>query len=209
MTTILNEFISGVLQLIAFTIIPYIFFLFRKDKNVSFFKYIGLTKPTAKSMVYAIGVSLFFVVVGIGLIFIDEGWKQAVLLPNSVTGKIRLMGFNATSVSVLLINALIKTSLWEELFFRGFLAKRLINKFGFKTGNILQAVIFGAVHLALFGLLSSITFLPLMIIFGFSTLAGWSIGFIKEKYANGSIFPGWLAHGLGNTVSYSIIAFII
>lgn len=155
------------------------------------------------------GVSLLFVLTGIALVFIDDGWKQATLLPNSVTGKLRLMGFNSTSVSLLLIIALIKTSFSEEILFRGFIAKRLIHKFGFKAGNFWQAIVFGLVHLLLFGLLSNTAFLPLMIIFVFSTFAGWAIGYIKEKYANGSIIPGWIAHGLGNTISYWVIAFVI
>jgi uncharacterized protein len=116
------------------------------------------------------------------LTFIDDGIKQAVLSPFSVTGKIRLMGFNITSVSTILIIALLKTSL---------------------------SIIFGFVHLLLFWLLIKAAFIPLIIIFIFFSLAGWSIGYINEKYANGSIIPGWVAHGLENTISYFIIAFIL
>ena len=206
---IINEFISAILQVIIFSLIPFIFFLFRKDKSASFLKYIGFYKPPIKAVIYVIAASLFFVITGIGLVFIDAGIKQAVLSPNSVTGNIRTLGLNITSLSILFIIALIKTSLSEELFFRGFLAKQLINKSGFKTGNILQALIFGLVHLLLFWLLTKTTFVPLLIIFTFSTIAGWTIGYIKEKYANGSIVPGWIAHGLGNSLSYFIIAFII
>jgi len=209
MTQLLNEFISTILQLIVFTLIPFLFFLFRKDKSVLFFKYIGLYKPTGKSIIYVIGASLLIVVTGIGLTFIDEGIKQAVLSPNSVTGKLRLMGFNATSVSILLIIALFKTSLAEEILFRGFIAKQLINKLGFNIGNMLQAIIFGIIHFLLIGALTNTTFIPLTIIFAFSSFAGWTIGYIKEKYAYGSIIPGWVAHGLGNTISYFILAFII
>jgi len=209
MEQLINEFISTILQLIVFTLFPFIFFLFRKDKSVTFFKYIGLYKPTRKSIFYVIGISLLFVVVGIGLTFIDEGIKQAVLSPNSVTGKLRLLGLNATTISILLIIALFKTSLAEEILFRGFIAKQLIYRLGFNIGNILQATIFGVIHLLLFRALTNTTFIPLIFILVFSFFAGWTIGFIKEKYANGSIVPGWIAHGLGNTISYFIIAFII
>jgi len=119
------------------------------------------------------------------------------------------MGFNATTVATLLLIALFKTSFSEEILFRGFIAKQLINTLGFTTGNIFQAVIFGSLHLALFWLLTQPSFFPLTFIFVFSSFAGWSIGYIKEKFANGSIVPGWFAHGLGNTLSYFIIAFII
>ncbi|MDQ3049528.1 MAG: CPBP family intramembrane metalloprotease [Bacteroidota bacterium] len=209
MTPLLNESISTILQLIVFSVIPFLFFLFKKDKSLTFFKYIGLYEPTRKSIIYVIWTSLLFVIAGIGLTFIDESIKQAVLSPNSVTGKLRLMGLNATSISILLIIALFKTSLAEEILFRGFIAKQLINKLGFITGNILQAAIFGIIHLLLFLALTNTTFIPLTFIFVFSSFAGWTIGYIKNKYANGSIIPGWIAHGLGNTISYFIIAFFI
>jgi uncharacterized protein len=209
MAQILMEFISAILQLIAFSLIPFIFFLFRKDKSVTFFKYVGLINPTKKSLLYVIAVALFFVITGIGLVFINEGWKQAALLPNSVTGKIRLMGFNLASITALLLISLIKTSLSEEILFRGFLAKILMSRFGFKLGNIFQAIVFGLTHVFLFGFLTKVTFLPIILIFIFSSLAGWAIGFINERYANGSIIPGWVAHGIGNIISYATIAFLI
>lgn len=209
MIQLVNEFISTIFQIGLFTLIPFIFFLFRKDKTLKFFRYIGLYKPTTKSLMYVVLTSLIFLIAGIGLIFIDDSIKQAVLSPNSVTGKLRLMGLNATTVTILLIIALFKTSFAEEILFRGFIAKRLINKLGFKIGNILQAIIFGLLHLLLFWLLTKTTFIPLIFIFIFSSFAGWTIGYIKEKFANGSIIPGWVAHGLGNTLSYFIIAFVI
>lgn len=209
MIEILSELISTILQLFVFTLIPYIFFLFRKDKTTNFLKYIGLVKPTGKSLQYVVGVALLFVIAGLGLTFINSDWKSAVLMPNSVTGKIKLMSFSTKTIIIILMIAIIKTSLSEEIFFRGFLCRQLINKLGFKAGNILQATIFGFVHLLLFGLLTKISFIPIILIFIFSTFAGWTIGFIKEKYANNSIIPGWIAHGVGNIISYTTIAFLI
>lgn len=209
MSELINEIISSAIQIIAFSFIPFIFFLLRKDKSVSFFKFIGLYKPTGKSIIYVIATSLLFLIAGIGLIFIDESIKEALFSVNSVTGKLRAMGFSATTMLTLLVIALLKTSFAEEIFFRGFLARQFINKFGFTNGNILQATIFGLIHLLLFWGLTKATVLPLTLIFLFTTTAGWTIGYIKEKFANGSIIPGWAAHGLGNTLSYSIIAFVL
>lgn len=209
MGQIISEFISAILQVLVFTLIPFIFFLFRKDKTVTFFKYIGLYKPTTKSIVLVLLVILISITSMIGLALVNDGIKQSMLSPASVTGKFRAMGFNSVTVVSLLIMALIKTSLSEEIFFRGFLGKRLINKLGFKTGNLIQASIFGLLHLLLFWFLTNTTVIPLIVITVFSTLMGWIIGYIKEKYANGSIIPGWVAHGLGNAISYSIIAFLL
>jgi membrane protease YdiL (CAAX protease family) len=181
----------------------------RKDKTQTFLRYIGLYKPTAKALFYVLLTSLMFLIAGIGLIFIDDSIKQAVLSTNSVTGKLRLMGLNGMTITILLIISLLKTSFAEEILFRGFIAKRLTNKLGFKTGNILQATFFGLVHLLLFWYLTETYVAPLIFIFIFSSFAGWTIGYIKEKFADGSIVPGWVAHGLGNTLSYFIIALVI
>jgi uncharacterized protein len=209
MNQLLSEFISAILQVAVFTLIPFIFFLFRKEKSIGFKKYIGFYPAPSRAMWYALGCSLLFLFAGIMLIFIDPGFKQIVLSPVSVTGKLRAMGFGATSLITLLLMALFKTSLSEEILFRGFIAKRVIHALGFTIGNIIQALIFGLVHLLLIWKLVDTTTVGLLLIFTFSSLAGWTIGLIKEKHGRGSIIPGWLAHGLGNTISYFIIAFVI
>jgi membrane protease YdiL (CAAX protease family) len=209
MNQFVNEFVSAVLQVLVFTLIPFLFFLIRKDKAISFSEYIGFYKTSSKAITYSVFTSLIFLATGIGLVFIDEGFKQIVLSPISVTGKIRALGFTATSVSILILIAVIKTSLSEEILFRGFIAKRLIAALGVNTGNILQALIFGAVHLLLVWRLINPSPLGLILITCFSTVGGWVIGYIKEKFGNGSIIPGWIAHGLGNLISYTIIAYIL
>lgn len=209
MQSIINETISAVLQVLIFTLIPFIFFLLRKDRSVTFRQYIGFYWPPSRAIVYSIMTSLIFLVAAIGVIYTDDGVRQMVMTPPSVTGRLRMMGFSTTTVITLLLIALMKTSLSEEIFFRGFLAKRLIKWLGYGKGNMLQALIFGVIHLLLFLGLAKPSIFALLFIFVFSTFAGWSIGFIKEKYGNGSIIPGWIAHGLGNTISYFIIAFVL
>jgi hypothetical protein len=81
MTQILSEFVSAIIQILAFGLIPFLFFLFRKEKSMPFYKYIGLYKPTWRSILYVICVSLLFVITGTGLIFSNDGIKQAVLSP--------------------------------------------------------------------------------------------------------------------------------
>jgi uncharacterized protein len=209
MIQVVNEVISTIIQIGLFTLIPFIFYKFRKDKSLTFLKYIGLYKPPTKSLLYVVFVSLIFLFIGIGLIYIDDNFKQAALSPNSMTGKLKMLGLSGSTITILLITALFKTSLSEEILFRGFIAKKLINSLGFKNGNILQALIFGLLHLLLFVFLTKATVFSLTLILIFSSFAGWTIGYIKEKYANGSIIPGWLAHGIGNSISYFLIAFVL
>lgn len=209
MTEIINESISAILQVIVFSLIPFIAFLFRKDKSISFFRYIGLYSPTTQSIKYSIATSLLFITAGVVMIFLDEGVREIVVNPPSVTGKIRQVDSSGVAIVLIVIIAMIKTSFAEEVFFRGFIAKRLMALWGYTIGNLVQALIFGLVHLLLFWKLMNPTIFAVLFIFVISTLAGWVIGLIKEKYANGSIIPGWIAHALGNTISYSIIVFFV
>lgn len=209
MEVLKNEVISAILQLLAFSFVPFIFFLFSKERPEGFLRYIGLFKAPLNSIILVMLAGGLIGAAGILVSFISSSFREALHSPASVTGKMRAMGFSPVSVSILLITALIKTSLSEEIFFRGFIAKRLIKKFGYKTGNFSQSVIFGVIHLLLFYFIAKSGIAVTVFIFLFSSAAGYVIGFIKEKYANGSIIPGWIAHGLGNTISYFIIAFII
>ena len=129
--------------------------------------------------------------------------------PKSVSGKIRALGLSSESIFILLILAWIKTSFAEEILFRGFVAKKAFKWLGFHFGNIFQAVIFALVHLVLFWAATTASYSFLIFIFFFSGTAAYLIGFIMERYGNGSIIPGWIAHGLGNMVSYYVVAFLI
>ena len=165
--------------------------------------------PKELPATYIAVAALFFIIAGSGLIYMNDNIKEAVLSPNSVTGKLRSAGLNSTSIMILLIVAIFKTSFAEELLFRGFLAKQIISKTNFNKGNIIQATIFGLLHLLLFLALTKTTFIPLLLIFILTTCAGWVCGYLNEKQTNGSILPSWIAHAIGNIVAYFIIAFII
>lgn len=209
MATIINELISAVLQVIVFSLIPFIAFLLRRDKNVSFFQYIGLYRPSGRAVKYSTAASLLFVIAGVVMIFVDEGIREIVINPPSVTGNIRAADSIGVAIALIGIIAVVKTAFAEEVFFRGFIAKRLMALWGFTTGNLVQSLIFGLVHLFLFWWLMNPTLFVVLFIFALSTIAGWVIGLIKEKYADGSIIPGWIAHALGNTISYTIIVFLV
>lgn len=127
---------------------------------------------------------------------------------SSVTGMFRQMSLNFNTVVILLIVAVVKTSLAEEIFFRGFVAKRLIAALGFVKGNFLQATIFGLVHSLLFAPVLKNIFL-LLLVFSYPFAAAYFIGYLNEKMGNGSILPGWVMHGLANVLAYAIIGFVI
>jgi membrane protease YdiL (CAAX protease family) len=119
----------------------------------------------------------------------------------------KFSGLKFIGLPSVLVYAFLGTALSEEIFFRGFLAKRLINKLGFRTGNLIQGILFGLIHVV-FMLLANISGTIILIIIGvFTGLIGWFMGYINEKMANGSILPGWIIHGFANTFSSIISLF--
>lgn len=138
------------------------------------------------------------------------GWREMVLAPTTASGRLRQMGWSAAAAANLILNAWIQTSLAEEILFRGFLARRLIHRLGFHAGNVLQALIFAAVHLALFLALGGQELTPAWAAFLILAvgLNGWMLGYIKERAGNGSIIPGWIAHGLSNFTANVTVAFL-
>ena len=205
----INEIISAVLQILVFTLIPFAVFLITHRTANGFFDYIGLKATTKKAIFLAIAASLIFLAGGITLAFLSSEVKEVLINPPSVTGKIREMGLTPASVFTLIIIAGFKTSLAEEILFRGFIAKRLVNWLGFQLGNVLQALIFASIHALLFWALSKSGVLFILFIFFFSGTVGYIIEYINEKHGEGSIIPGWISHALGNTISYFVIAFLI
>ena len=104
-----------------------------------------------------------------------------------------------------MIYAIFKTGLSEELFFRGFLGKRFISKFGFNKGNFIQAFLFGLIHGVLFFNYVGIIY-GLLITF-ITGWIGWIMGYINEKESAGSIFPSWGIHSVMNIVSTISVLF--
>lgn len=94
----------------------------------------------------------------------------------------------------------------EEIFFRGFIAKRCINKLGFSKGNLLQAFIFVFPHLTTFG--TAPTFEVIVGVINAGVL-GYGFGYIMEKKANGSIIPSIVLHTMVDIVAVPISLFIL
>ena len=104
-----------------------------------------------------------------------------------------------------LLFAIVQTSLAEEIFFRGFLGKRIIARRGFAIGNAAQAIVFGILHVALFASFADPVRLLLVGILTGSS--GWIAGWINEKSAGGSILPGWALHASANLLVGTAAAF--
>jgi membrane protease YdiL (CAAX protease family) len=203
-----DTILSTVLQLLVFTLIPFIVYLITERRAKGFRTYIGLKRSNRRANGLAVLASLIFLVPPVLLTFWNEGFRGIMTDPNSISGHFRELGFSLSTLAMILITAIVKTALAEEILFRGFLAKRLIAWLGYAAGNIVQALIFGVLHLGLFVLISDNWFF-LIFIFLFSGLGAYVSVYLNEKVAEGSIIPGWISHALANLVSYSVVAFMV
>jgi uncharacterized protein len=181
----------------------------RKRPVQSFPRYVGLIAPNSRGMAWAFGAALLFAPLSFGL-FLLPGLRELAGGENTVAGMIGRSGISAETVGLILLIAFLKTSLSEEVFFRGLIAKRLIAWFGFAIGNTIHAVLFGAVHLLIFVVPGGPVFDPVAAaaLLGMTGAAGWVMAWLNECVGNGSIAPSWLIHGLGNAVAYPVIAFL-
>ena len=202
----INQLVGTALQLLLFTSIPFIVYFVQNRSVKGFFDYIGLKKSTRRANLLALLVVIIIIAPIAILVFTSPEFKDILLASQSVTGQLWRMGPNLQTVFAILLLAYIKTALTEEIFFRGFLAKRLIAATNFQTGNVLQALIFGILHSLLFLRITD-NILFLLVIFLFPTIGAYLKTYLNEKMANGSIIPGWIAHGTGNFLAYSLVVF--
>ena len=145
----INEFFGALVQVLLFSLIPLIFWLIFVRRKQNFFKWIGIKKikhegkwwGTACAILFATG--LYIGLTSFAIRFLPEGVTTA---GSDFAGK----GFAA--FPAVLAYGFIRTGLSEEIVFRGFLLKRFGAKFGFITGNIIQAILFGMMHGIPFGL---------------------------------------------------------
>lgn len=101
-------------------------------------------------------------------------------------------GLGAAALPAIVVYAAFNTAFPEELLFRGFLLKRLSNKFGFHVANFIQAFLFGLLHGVMFFTLAGVV--KAVLIIAFTGAIAWFMGYVNEKCANGSIIPSWIIH---------------
>lgn len=206
-----DALISALLQLLIFSLVPWLTWMAwarRKNPETGFREYLGLKGAPQRACLLAVLYSAALAIPLITLVVFSDNLMAVMTHPDSVTGSLRAMGFGPEALGIMLVTALVKTALAEEIFFRGFIAKRLIAWLGFDAGNLLQALLFGALHSALFYTISN-NILLLLVIFLFPGAGAWIKGYLNEKLAGGSIVPGWIMHACSNLASYTIIGFVL
>lgn len=189
-------FISSFVQLGIALLIPAIWWAVTTKRRLEFATWIGLYVPTWKvGPLQRVSQKQL----GIALACWVAVSLASLRIASSVWGALatsRFIGAGLLALVPILLYAFIQTGLAEELFFRGFLAKRLCASFGFSLGNAIQAIVFALLHLLLF-----INYLPVLSLIAITVLSGingWIMGWLNEQAAGGSVLPSWMLHSLAN-----------
>jgi len=90
---LINEIISTILQIVIFTAIPFFVYLIAHRRIKGFFDYIGLRKPKARTMIYALGCAVAFVLPALLLVFFSPKRSTSGELANCLV-KANLTGFS-------------------------------------------------------------------------------------------------------------------
>lgn len=195
--------IKGImLQVILFSIIPFLYWFLRKRKEKLFLPYVGLYKPHRAAATKSKSIAIFIIIYLV--IYAIVHFTPIALITQPSAG--RYAGLGAAAIIPAFLVSFLQQALAEEILFRGFIGKRLIAKLGLFSGNICQAVIFGLIHVLL-SVSDEKTFLAYFIIFVSISAGGWLLGFLDEKLCNGSIVPSILLHGFGNFIMVLSVAF--
>lgn len=200
MTLFLSKIVSSILQIVLFSVIPFIWWFITARKHEKFSAWVGLKRIDG-------GKKTFAAIIMLSVAFILSGAISLYLIRGVETATSEFVGLGVTALPTILVYAFFNTALPEELLFRGFLLKRLANKFGFNIANLIQAFLFGLVHGVIFFSLVGVAKAIFIIVFT-GTIA-WFMGYINEKSSNGSIIPSWIIHATSNTFSAICAAFSI
>ena len=200
MTLFMSKLMSGIMELLIVSVIPFITWLIWSRKKVGFFDWIGLKKVESQKK-----RQLLLTILGISLLFLLFSIVVFSWFDSSQTATADFSGKGIGALPTILAIAILGTALPEEIFFRGFLLKRLQGKLGFLGANLVQSLLFGLMHALMF--IQQTDVLIAMVIFAYTSLIAFVLGAINEQKANGSILSSVFIHALANTVVGLLFAF--
>jgi uncharacterized protein len=170
-----------------------------KKTRHGFRRWCGLV-GTGRSTVELVGIVVVAAFTGALLTSVAylaiPGQAEFVGSVHSPAVKYGALGSPLLIVVAVLAYGFVGTGFWEELFFRGVIARRLIAWFGFWPGNVVQALFFAGMHIAL--LLIALPGTPLglhIFTFVWTMAVSMASAGYNEKRAGGSIVGSWLFHG--------------
>lgn len=200
MTLAINKIINSLLEIILFSLLPFLFWYFSARKQERFTDWIGLKKIKGgkKTALAIIIVTTFYLL--ISLILLNS-------LKNIENATTEFQGLRFAALPAIFIYAVFNTSFPEEVLFRGFILKRLANKLGFTKANFIQGLLFGLLHGVMF--FPIVGNLKTILIILLTSLAAFAMGYVNEEISGGSIIPSWIIHAISNFIAGIYLAFYI
>lgn len=202
MSLAVSKLVSSAVQIVLFSVIPFVWWLITARKKTGFFEWIGLKKPEdtkgKKTVLWIAATIGAFMLLSVYMLSSLKGVETAT---SDFAGK----GIGA--LAGVLIYAMFNTALPEEILFRGFLLKRVSAKFGEMAGITVSSIAFGLMHGVMF--FNSVGAVKAVIIIVFTGAIGFFMGYINEKKAGGSILPSWCIHSAANIFSALMSAFSV
>lgn len=203
MELFINKVVSSVLEIIVLSLVPFIWWLVTARKKENFFHWVGFRKidrTKTKSVWKAAAiVEVCFIALSFYLLYVVKG------VEGLATSEFDGLGIKA--LPAILIYAVFNTALPEEILFRGFILKRIANRFGFSAANYVQCILFGFLHGAMF--IKHVGLVNGVLITCFTMAIAWCMGYVNEKKADGSILPSWGIHAVANIFSGLMAAFAV
>lgn len=210
MELVVSSITTAIVNLIVFSLIPFVWWLIRHRKETGFFQWLGFYRPRLKSKwwVLVIFAVLYYFFYNFDFTqLIDPATLEYVENSDAVSAN-AFAGIGAAATLPALIENFIANGVAEEILYRGFLCKRLCGKLGTVAGIVLQAVLFGLMHNILYILVGLDVGLWYHILtFIFTGMGALLLGWLNEKINNGSIIPSIVLHGAGNFIATMLVAF--
>lgn len=202
MELFISKVISSFLEIVLFAIIPFIYWFAIERKHSPFLDWLGFKKVSKHDFkqvfVPSLVMTVLFLLISLFILFRLKGVSTATTI-------FRGGGFKV--LPAILIYGIFNTALPEELFFRGFLLKRLMQKLAFPLANSIQSLCFALVHGLIFFKVLDIGSTMMVTVFTFAIAYG--MGYINENKAQGSIIPSWIIHASANIFSGLCAAFML
>jgi membrane protease YdiL (CAAX protease family) len=196
-----NQLLSAVLQVAILTAIPFLWYLATHRRAAGFFRWIGLHHAGRVPVSYILGIFTGF----LAMMVLPYLWLYhtgSLTYSGFTLDAYKSYGWSPLTIGTILAWAIVQTSLSEEIFFRGFLAKRLVRVFGTRTGCAVQGLLFGLIHLpAVWGK----GFLPAAAVVGLTGGIGAALAWLSQEKAEGSILYGWMIHAAVNIISPVVV----
>lgn len=199
MQAFLNESASGILQLVVFSFIPFIWWLFTARKKENLFRWLGIKKPSGTS-----ALKLLLLITASAAAYLLVSALSLYLVRDVETAVSVFEGQGVKALPAVLVYSVIRTGLSEEILFRGFILKRIASRFGYAAGNIIQSALFGLLHGAMFFRAAGAAAAAVITLI--TGLMAFCMGWINEKKAGGSIIPSWCIHAAVNFVTGTLAA---